>query len=119
MRSTTPLFLGCLLALGLSGCVSRGHYDLKAAEAEQLQQLAHGLEIDYQQLLEHRDQLASINSELGDKLTKALKNTSAQQQDLLRARADLERLEGILSARSAETGATLSKLRQSVDRLEE
>ncbi|MHB1397929.1 MAG: OmpA/MotB family protein [Trichloromonadaceae bacterium] len=119
MRSATPLFLGCLLALGLSGCVSRGHYDLKAAEAEQLQQLAHGLEIDYQQLLEHRDQLASINSELGDKLTKALQNTSAQQQDLLRARADLERLEGILSARSAETGATLSQLRQNVDRLEE
>ena len=119
MRSATPLFLGCLLALGLSGCVSRGHYDLKAAEAEQLQQLAHGLEIDYQQLLEHRDQLASINSELGDKLTKALENTSAQQQDLLRARADLERLEGILTARSAETGATLSTLRQNVDRLEE
>lgn len=119
MRSATPLFLGCLLALGLSGCVSRGHYDLKAAEAEQLQQLAHGLEIDYQQLLEHRDQLASINSELGDKLTKALQNTSAQQQDLLRARADLERLEGILTARSAETGATLSTLRQNVDRLEE
>lgn len=119
MRSATPLFLGCLLALGLSGCVSRGHYDLKAAEAEQLQQLAHGLEIDYQQLLEHRDQLASINSELGDKLTKALENTSAQQQDLLRARADLERLEGILTARSAETGATLSQLRQNVDRLEE
>lgn len=119
MRSATPLFLGCLLALLLSGCVSRGYYDLKVAEAEQLQQLARGLEVDYQQLLEHRDQLAAINSELGDKLAKALENTSAQQQDLLRARADLERLEGILSARSAETGATLSKLRQNVDRLEE
>lgn len=119
MRSATPLLLGCLLALLASGCVSRGHYDLKVAEAEQSQQLVRGLEADYQKLLEHRDQLASINSELGEKLAKALENTSAQQQDLLRARADLERLEGILSARSAETGATLSKLRQNVDRLEE
>jgi chemotaxis protein MotB len=42
-----------------------------------------------------------------------------QQQDLLRARADLQRLEGILSARSTETGAALAELRQTVDRLEE
>lgn len=113
------LLLGYLLALALSGCVSRGHYDLKAAEAEQLQQLARGLEVDYQQLLEHRDQLASRNSELGEKLAQALETTSTRQQDLLRARADLERLEGILTARSAQTGAELSHLRQSVDRLEQ
>lgn len=119
MRCATPLFFGCLLTLALSGCVSRGYYDLKAAEAEQLQQLARGLEVDYQQLLEHRDQLAALNRELGEKLAKALENTSAQQQDLLRARADLERLEGILTARSAQTGAELSQLRQSVDRLEQ
>lgn len=119
MRSAKPLLLGALLALSLSGCVSRGQYDLKVAETEQLQQLARGLEVDYQRLLEHRDQLAAINSELGDKLAKSLESSSAQQQDLLRARADLERLEGILSARSAQTGATLSKLRQDIDRLEE
>lgn len=119
MRSAKPLLLGALLALSLSGCVSRGQYDLKVAETEQLQQLAQGLEVDYQRLLEHRDQLAAINSELGDKLAKSLESSSAQQQDLLRARADLERLEGILSARSAQTGATLSKLRQDIDRLEE
>lgn len=114
-----PLLLVGLLAVVLSGCVSRGNYDLKAAEAEQLQQLARGLEADYQQLLEHRDQLASLNRDLGEKLAKALENTSAQQQDLLRARADLERLEGILTARSAQTGAELSELRQTVDRLEQ
>lgn len=119
MHPSTLLPLSCLLLLTLSGCVSQANYQRKVDEAEQLQLLSRGLEADYQQLLEHRDQLASINSELGDKLAKALENTSAQQQDLLRARADLERLEGILSARSAETGATLSKLRQSVDRLEE
>lgn len=119
MRPAIKLLFGCLLTVALSGCVSRGYYDLKVAEAEQLQQLARGLEVDYQQLLEHRDQLASLNSELGEKLAKALENTSAQQQDLLRARADLERLEGILTARSAQTGAELSQLRQTVDRLEE
>ncbi len=119
MHPSTLLPLSCLLLLTLSGCVSQANYQRKVDEAEQLQLLSRGLEADYQQLLEHRDQLAAINGELGDKLAKALENTSAQQQDLLRARADLERLEGILSARSAETGATLSKLRQSVDRLEE
>jgi len=119
VHPSTLLPLSCLLLLTLSGCVSQANYQRKVDEAEQLQLLSRGLEADYQQLLEHRDQLAAINGELGDKLAKALENTSAQQQDLLRARADLERLEGILSARSAETGATLSKLRQSVDRLEE
>jgi chemotaxis protein MotB len=119
MRCSALLPLSALLLFTLCGCVSKAHYQRKADEAEQLQHLARGLEADYQQLLEHRDRLAANNSELGEKLTKALADTSAQQQDLLRARADLQRLEGILSARSAETGEALAELRQTVDRLEE
>jgi chemotaxis protein MotB len=119
MRCSALLPLSALLLFTLCGCVSKAHYQRKADEAEQLQHLARGLEADYQQLLDHRDRLAASNSELGEKLTKALADTSAQQQDLLRARADLQRLEGILSARSAETGQALAGLRQTVDRLEE
>ena len=119
MRCSALLPLSALLLFALSGCVSKAQYQRKADEAEQLQHLARGLEADYQQLLDHRDRLASSNSELGEKLAQALASTSAQQQDLLRARADLQRLEGILSARSAETGEALAELRQTVDRLEE
>lgn len=112
------LLPGLLLSLILSGCVSRADYQRKVTETEQLQLLTRGLEADYRQLLDHRDRLASTNSELGEKLSKALETTSAQQQDLLRARADLTRVEGILTARSAETGAELSQLRQKIDQLE-
>ena len=57
--------------------------------------------------------------EVEDQLAEAMARISALQQDLLRSRADLDRIEKVLSARSAEAGAALAEMRQTIDRLQD
>jgi len=116
---TLPI-TGLLLALTLlvSGCVSKANYQRKADEAMQLAETVRGLESDYQQLARHKETLIASNDDLHRQLTAALENSSSLQQDLLRARADIDRLEKVLSARSEETGKALAEMRQTIDQLQ-
>jgi chemotaxis protein MotB len=83
-----------------------------------LTETVRGLETDYQQLAKLKEALIASNDELNRQLTDALEKSSNLQQDLLRARADIDRLEKVLSARSEETGKAMAEMRQTIDRLQ-
>ncbi len=101
-----------------SGCVSKTLYQQQVAEADQLISRIEGLETEYKLLADKSSYLSERNGELDQRLRDALNRSSALQDDLLRAKADIDRLEKILSARSAETGAAMTDMRQTIDRLE-
>lgn len=117
MRSSSIAALLCCIPLFLVGCVSKSTFQQKADEATLLTETVRGLEAEYQELGRQRDELAARHEELGRQLTEALEKGSTLQQDLLRARADVDRLEKVLSARSEETGKALAEMRQTIDRL--
>ncbi len=119
MRSLQITVLLLVAALLVSGCVSKSTHQRKVDEALHLVDTVRGLETDYQQLARHKDALIASNDELTRQLTAALEKSSSLQQDLLRARADIDRLEKVLSARSEETGKAMAEMRQTIDRLQE
>jgi chemotaxis protein MotB len=112
--------IALLLAISLlaAGCVSKSTYQTKVDEATQLTETIRGLEADYQQLAKQKEALIAGNDELNRQLTDAMEKSSNLQQDLLRARADIDRLEKVLSARSEETGKAMAEMRQTIDRLQ-
>ncbi len=103
----------------LSGCVGKATYDRQLEETARLSGTVQALEQQYLELQEENAALAARNDDLGQQLAAAMDSNSALQQDLVRARADLNRIETVLSARSAEAGAAMSEMRQTIDRLEE
>jgi chemotaxis protein MotB len=109
-----------LLATSLltAGCVSKSTYQRKVDEGTHLAETVRGLETDYQQLVKQKEALVDGNDQLNRQLTDAMEKSSNLQQDLLRARADIDRLEKVLSARSEETGKALAEMRQTIDRLQ-
>ena len=109
-----------LLATSLltAGCVSKSTYQRKVDEATQLTETVRGLETDYEQLVKQKEALIAGNDQLNRQLTDAMEKSSNLQQDLLRARADIDRLEKVLSARSEETGKAMAEMRQTIDRLQ-
>jgi len=109
-----------LLAASLltAGCVAKSTYQAKVDEAAQLMEQVRNLEADYQQIVSQKDSLIASNDDLNRQLTDALEKSSNLQQDLIRARADIDRLEKILSARSEETGKAISEMRRTIDRLQ-
>jgi chemotaxis protein MotB len=112
--------IGLLLATSLlaAGCVSKSTYQRKVDETTQLTETVRGLETDFQQLARQKEALIAGNDELNRQLTDALEKSSNLQQDLLRARADIDRLEKVLSARSEETGKAMAEMRQAIDLLQ-
>lgn len=112
-----PAFL--LPALLISGCVSKTEYQRRTDEVRNLEAAVAGLETDYRQAMEQQKQLAERYDEISQQLEAATRENAALRKDQLRAAADIERLESVLSARSAEAGAALSEMRQTVDRLEQ
>jgi chemotaxis protein MotB len=116
---TTPALLFCLLLLSLGGCVSKSAHQLKVDEAERLSAEVQALEGEFREMLEDRDRLTQRGDDLQRQLGENLARSSALREDLLRARADIERAEKILSAHSTETGAALAEMRQTIDRLQE
>jgi chemotaxis protein MotB len=102
-----------------SGCVSKASYDQQLDETIRLAGTVQALEKEYLQQQEENTALAERNDDLGRKLSAAMNANSGLQQDLVRARADLDRLETVLSARSAEAGSAMAEMRQTIDRLEE
>jgi chemotaxis protein MotB len=101
-----------------TGCVSKSTYRQQLEEAARLSESVQGLESELQDLLDKQAELAARNDELNQSLTDALSRNSALQQDLGRARADIDRLERVLSARSEEAGNAMAEMRRTIDRLE-
>jgi chemotaxis protein MotB len=117
MRALTVLLFSLVLLLG--GCVSKSAHQLKVDEAQRLTENVQALEGEFRELLEDRDRLTHRGDDLQRQLSDILARNATLQQDLLRARADAERLEKILSARSAEAGSAMAEMRQTIDRLQE
>jgi len=99
------LYLILLATLLLGGCVGKAKYEEKVAEAASTQQKLNETILD--------------RNDLKQQLADAQLKIDGQTQDLQRATADIERLEQVLSTRSAEAGAAMSEMRQTINRIEE
>jgi chemotaxis protein MotB len=109
-----------LLALALlaSGCVSKSTYQQKFDEAARLQLDYAALQKTHADLQDTHSETLADRAKLQQDLGEAQARIAGQQQDLERAEADIKRLEQVLSTRSAEAGAAMSEMRQTIDRLE-
>jgi chemotaxis protein MotB len=101
----------------LSACVSETVHQQKIDENMYLQSTIKSLEADYERLKSDKLQLANRNDNLNQRVLEAIERNKLLQEDLMRARADLERVEKVLADRSAETGAAMAEMRQEIDRL--
>ncbi len=109
------LILSCTAVL--SGCVSNATHQMKLNENQHLQTVIKGLEADYQRLTADKQQLVERNDVTNQRLLEAIERNALLQEDLLRARADLKRVEKVLADRSAEAGSAMSEMRMEIDRL--
>jgi chemotaxis protein MotB len=108
-----------LLAILISGCVSKADYQRKSDEAAHLATAQTELQRDYNQLLTQQQQLALRYDQRSLQLEEANSVNNDLRQDQLRSATDIERLEKVLSERSASAGAAMSEMRQTIDGLEE
>jgi chemotaxis protein MotB len=108
-----------IIATTLGACVSEAVHQQKLDENQHLQAVIKGLEADYERLKADKTQLADRNDSLNQRQLEAIERNKLLQEDLMRARADLDRVEKVLADRSAEAGAALAEMRQTVDRLTE
>ena len=109
--------LTLIIAATLSACVSQSVHQQKLDENQYLQSVIKGLEADYGRLKEDKNQLIERNDSLNQRLLEAIEHGKLLQEDLMRARADLDRVEMVLADRSAEAGAAMAEMRQGIDRL--
>lgn len=117
MARLIPVTLVLALLLS-SGCVSKSVHEQKLAENLRLHQEVAGLQQDLADLQSRHDQLSAEHLALQDNYATATTTIAGLQQDLERAARDIERLEQVLSTRSAEAGAAMSEMRQTIDRLQ-
>jgi chemotaxis protein MotB len=103
----------------LSACVSETIHQQKLDENAYLQSVIKSLEADYERLKADKIQLADRNDSLNQRVLEAIERNKLLQEDLMRARADLERVEKVLADRSAEAGTAMAEMRQEIDRLVE
>jgi len=103
----------------LSACVSETVHQQKLDENAYLQSVIKSLEADYERLKADKIQLADRNDSLNQRVLEAIERNKLLQEDLMRARADLERVEKVLADRSAEAGTAMAEMRQEIDRLVE
>lgn len=115
----SPFLALCLALPFFAGCVSKSTYQQQLDETTRLNKTVEGLEAEIEDLLQRQGELAGRNDALNHDLTDALARASALQQDLDRARADIDRLEKVLTARSQEAGSAMAEMRQTIDRLQE
>ncbi|MCD4687885.1 MAG: OmpA family protein [Desulfuromonadaceae bacterium] len=108
-----------LLVVLLAGCVSKADYQRKSDEAAHLVTARTELEHDYSELLDQQQQLAQRYDQRGLQLEEANNAINNLRQNQLRATTDIERLEKVLSERSASAGAAMKEMRQTIDSLEE
>jgi len=108
-----------LVSAILSACVSETVHQQKLDENAYLQSVIKSLEADYERLKADKVQLADRNDNLNQRVLEAIERNKLLQEDLMRARADLERVEKVLADRSAEAGTAMAEMRQEIDRLVE
>jgi chemotaxis protein MotB len=108
-----------ILSTTLFACVSETVHQQKLDENQYLQSVIKSLEADYERLKADKNQLAERNDSLNQRLLEAIERNKLLQEDLMRARVDLDRVEKVLADRSAEAGAAMTEMRQDVDRLTE
>jgi chemotaxis protein MotB len=101
----------------LSACVSETVHQQKLDENMYLQSTIKSLEADYERLKSDKIQLADRNDSLNQRVLEGIERNKLLQEDLMRARADLERVEKVLADRSAEAGTAMAEMRQEIDRL--
>ncbi|BCA79236.1 OmpA family protein [Desulfuromonas sp. AOP6] len=118
MRSIKIFLLAALIPLALTACVSKADYQRKADQAAILAASIEELEADYQSLVRINGDLLTYNEKVEAQRDEARRRNEGLEQDLVRARADLERIESVLTARDEETGEALAQMRQEIDRLE-
>ncbi len=116
MRSL--LFLSLCLCLLSSGCVSKSTYEQKVAEADQLQVTKTNLQERLDNLQHDHQQLTADKLEVDTNLVNTQDRLAACNADLERAQQDIQRLEEVLNTRSAEAGAAMTEMRQTIDGLE-
>jgi chemotaxis protein MotB len=109
--------LALMLTAALSACVRQSTHQMKLDENQHLQSVINSLEADYERLKADKNQLADRNDSLNQRLLEAIGHNKQLQEDLMRARADLDRVEKVLADRSAEAGAAMTEMRQEIDRL--
>ncbi len=108
-----------MITTSLLACVSQSVHQQKLDENQYLQSVIKGLEADYQRLKADKNQLAERNDNLNQRLLEEVDRNKLLQEDLMRARADLGRVEKVLADRSAEAGAALTEMRQKIDLMTE
>jgi chemotaxis protein MotB len=118
-RSIIGAAVAAALLSGPVACVSQSVHQQKLDENAYLQSVIKGLKADYARLKDDKDQLIARNDSLNQELLDAIDRNKLLQEDLVRARADLDRIETVLADRSAEAGAALAEMRQTVDQLSE
>lgn len=119
MRFYFKFGLFLLIAATLSACVSEAVHQQKLDENQHLQSVITSLEADYERLKEDKHQLVERNDSLNQRLLEVIERNKLLQEDLMRARADLDRVETVLADRSAEAGAAMTQMRHEIDRLTE
>jgi chemotaxis protein MotB len=119
VKSLFKFGLFLVIVAMLSACVSEAVHQQKIDENQYLRSVIKGLESDYESLKEDKNQLVERNDGLNQRLLEAIERNKLLQEDLMRARADLDRVEKVLADRSAEAGAAMAEMRQEVDRLTE
>ena len=119
MKFYFKISLFLVMVASLSACVSQTEHQQKLDENQYLHSVIKGLEGDYESLKEDKNQLIDRNDSLNQRLLEAIERNKRLQEDLMRARADLDRVEKVLASRSAEAGAAMTEMRQEIDRLTE
>ena len=105
------------LAVMLSACVSKAVHQQQLDENAHLRSVIKSLESDYERLKGDKTKLAELNDNLNKRILEAIERNKLLQEDFMRARTDLERIEKVLADRSAEAGKAMSEMRQEIDRL--
>lgn len=108
-----------IMAAMLAACVSEAVHQQKIDENQHLQAVVESLEADYERLKADKSELAERNDDLNLRLLEAIERNKLLQEDLMRARADLDRVEKVLADRSSQAGAAMAEMRQEIDRLTE
>jgi len=117
VRAFIRISLLIFVAAILSACVSETVHQQKLDENMYLQSTIKSLEADYERLKSDKIQLADRNDSLNQRVLEGIERNKLLQEDLMRSRADLERVEKVLADRSAEAGTAMAEMRQEIDRL--
>lgn len=115
-KAFAPILIALTLACG--ACVSNSAYQQKLDENDFITRQLGEMEAECQLVKDRRDYLVKLNGDLERRLHEAGRLEARQRAELNKNKADIERLEKILSSRNTETGAAMKEMRQTIDRLE-